>query len=176
MTESVAIVGMACVYPDAQSPHQLWENVLAKRRAFRRIPAQRLRIDDYFSADRSAVDRFYSTQAALIYGYEFDRASFEVSGSTFRSTDYAHWLALDVCSRALVDAAFEGGKRLPNATTGVILGNTLTGEFSRANLLRLRWPYVSRILNSLLVDEPWSDRKRSQFIAKCEDLKRHFPR
>ena len=34
---SVAIVGMACRYPDARSPSELWESVLAQRRAFRRI-------------------------------------------------------------------------------------------------------------------------------------------
>ena len=31
---AIAIVGMACVYPDARSPGELWENVLAQRRAF----------------------------------------------------------------------------------------------------------------------------------------------
>ena len=37
------------------------------------------------------------------------------------------------------------GGGLPRETTGVFLGNTLTGEFSRANALRLRWPYVRRM-------------------------------
>jgi len=44
---SIAIVGMACRYPDARTPQQLWENVLAQRPAFRRIPPERLRTDDY---------------------------------------------------------------------------------------------------------------------------------
>ena len=48
---AIAIVGMACVYPDARSPGELWENVLAQRRAFRRVPPERLRLEDYFSAD-----------------------------------------------------------------------------------------------------------------------------
>ena len=34
---AVAIVGLGCRYPDAVSPSELWENVLAQRRAFRRI-------------------------------------------------------------------------------------------------------------------------------------------
>ena len=36
----IAVVGMACCYPDARSPQELWESVLAGRRAFRRIPAE----------------------------------------------------------------------------------------------------------------------------------------
>jgi len=31
MKDSIAIIGMACVYPGAHSPEQLWENVLAGR-------------------------------------------------------------------------------------------------------------------------------------------------
>ena len=72
---SIAIVGMACVYPDAKSPGELWENVLAQRRAFRRLPAERLRIEDYFSADTHEPDKTYATNAAVIEGYEFDRVA-----------------------------------------------------------------------------------------------------
>ena len=93
---SIAIVGMACVYPGARSPGELWENVLAQRRAFRRVPPERLRLEDYFSADVTAPDSSYLTEAAVIEGYEFDRVAFRVVGSTFRAADLAHWLALDV--------------------------------------------------------------------------------
>ena len=44
----IAIVGMACRYPDATSPRELWENVLAGRRAFRRLPDVRMRLEDYW--------------------------------------------------------------------------------------------------------------------------------
>ncbi|MGG7382296.1 beta-ketoacyl synthase N-terminal-like domain-containing protein, partial [Escherichia coli] len=86
-------VGLACVYPDARSPAELWENVLAGRRAFRRMPPERLRLEDYWSADRDAADRTYAVDAALIEGYEFDRVAFRVAGPSFRSADLAHWLA-----------------------------------------------------------------------------------
>src|SRR5688572_26541584 len=133
MVSGIAIVGMACRYPDARSPLELWENVLSQRRAFRRMPQERLRLKDYLSMDRDAPDCTYSSEAALIEGYEFDRIGFRVAGNTFRSADLAHWLALNVASEALSDAGFSEGKGLPHELTGVFLGNTLTGEFSRAN-------------------------------------------
>src|SRR5271170_6087411 len=109
-THSIAIVGMACLYPDARTPGELWENVLAQRRAFRRLPPERLRLEDFFSPDPAEPDATYATQAALIEGYEFDRVAFRVAGSTFRSADLVHWLALDVASRALADAGFPAGQ------------------------------------------------------------------
>src|SRR5438046_8234310 len=134
MNNPIAIVGMACVYPDARSPLELWENVLAQRRSFRRLPPERMRVEDYLSSDPHAPDCTYAAEAAVIEGYEFDRVAFRVVGSTYRSADLAHWLALDVAARALTDAGFQNGEGLSGDTTGVVPGNTLTGGFSAANV------------------------------------------
>lgn len=165
---SIAVIGMACHYPDAESPQQLWENVLSKRRAFRRLPEERMRSADYYAADRSAPDRFYCQNAAVIEGYEFDRVRFAVAGSTYRSTDLTHWLALDVADRALADAGFPGGDGLRRQTTGVVVGNTLTGEFTRANLMRLRWPYVRRTVGAALREQGWSETGLLEFLDGLE--------
>ena len=98
MGQAIAIVGMACRYPDARSPDELWENALAGRRAFRRIPAERLNLNDYLSSDRQSPDQTYSTEGAFIEGYEFDRARFRVPGGTYRAADPVHWLTLDVAA------------------------------------------------------------------------------
>ncbi|AFY50967.1 polyketide synthase family protein [Nostoc sp. PCC 7524] len=176
MTPAIAIVGMACRYPDAASPIELWENVLAQRCAFRRMPTERLNLADYYSSDRHASDRTYGSQAAVLEGYEFDRVSFRVVGSTFRAADLAHWLALDIASQALADAGFTDGEGLPKSATGVILGNTLTGEFSRANTMRLRWPYVRRVVETALIDANWTSQQRHSFLEKLEaEYKAPFP-
>ena len=176
MTSPIAIVGMSCVYPEARSPAELWQNVLAQRRAFRRLPSERLRAEDYLSPDPHAPDKTYAAEAAVIEGYEFDRVAFRVVGSTYRSADLAHWLALDVASRALADAGFAHGDGLDRGTTGVVLGNTLTGEFSRANLMRLRWPYVRRTMDAALADEGWDAAKRASFLDELEGTyKQPFP-
>src|SRR6266702_7919656 len=106
MTSEIAVVGMACRYPDAHSIRELWENVLAQRQAFRRFPPQRLRIEDYFSQDKTVPDTTYASLGAFIENYEFDRVRFRLSGSTYRSGDLTHWLALDIASQALMDAGF----------------------------------------------------------------------
>lgn len=176
MRQAIAIVGMACHFPDARSPAELWENALAGRRAFRRIPTERLNLDDYYSADRHSPDRTYSTEGAFIEGFEFDRVRFRVPGSTYRAADPTHWLALSVADAALDDAGFPGGDALPRETTGVFLGNTLTGEFSRAGVLRLRWPYVRRVLQKVLEDEGCPANRRRELLARAENLyKQPFP-
>ncbi|GIJ70772.1 type I polyketide synthase [Virgisporangium ochraceum] len=172
----IAIVGMDCRYPDAASPGDLWENVLAGRRAFRRIPTQRLRLADYFAADPAVADRFYAQYAALIEGYRFDRVAYRIAGSTYRSTDLTHWLALDVAAGALADAGFPGGDGLPRERTAVVVGNTLTGEFTRANVMRLRWPYVRRVVAAALERQGWDAEHLTGFLRELErDYKSPFP-
>ncbi|MGW5555897.1 type I polyketide synthase [Micromonospora sp. NPDC003944] len=172
----IAVVGMACQYPDAASPRELWENAVAGRRAFRRLPNERMKLDDYWDPDGKDPDRFYSRNAAVIEGYEFDRLSFKVAGSTYRSTDLTHWLALDVAARALADAGFPMAEGLPRERTGVVVGNTLTGEFSRANQLRLRWPYVRRTVAAALREQGWDDDRLGGFLATLESsYKSPFP-
>jgi len=173
---ALAVVGMACEYPDAHGPAELWENVLSCRRAFRRIPSERLRVEDYLSADRSVPDSIYSTRAAVLEGWEFDRVRYRVAGGTYRVADMAHWLALDVAGRALADAGFPEAEGLPAATTGVVLGNTLTGETSRAQLVRLRWPYVQRTVGAELLRAGWDEQRTATFLGELEvSFKAPFP-
>ena len=166
---AIAIVGMACRYADARNPQELWENVVARRRSFRRIPAERLLLRDYFSADPDAPDAIYARHAALIEGYEFDRVRFRVPGAAYRSVDLSHWLALDVAADALADAGFAGGEGLLRENTSVLVGNTLTGEFSRAAMLRLRWPYVRRVVDAGLLAEGWAQARRVEFLSSLEN-------
>ena len=157
---TIAIIGMACRYPQARSPRQLWENALAQRQAFRRIPRARINLDDYGAA---AEDRISTRMAALLEDYEFDRARFHISKDTFLSTDLTHWLALETAARALEDARLQDADESWRERTGVYVGNSLTGEFARANLMRLRWPYVRRILGPAL---------QRHFSGGTEDLAR----
>ncbi|ACU37939.1 SDR family NAD(P)-dependent oxidoreductase [Actinosynnema mirum] len=174
--ERISVVGIGLRYPDAATTAELWENVLAGRRAFRRLPDERMNLADYHSPDPQAPDRFYATKAAVLRDFEFDRVRYRVAGSTYRSTDLTHWLALDTTARALADAGFPDGEGLPRRTTGVVLGNSLTGEFSRANVLRLRWPYVRRTVAAALAAKGWPDDETADFLDGLEGrYKAPFP-
>jgi enediyne polyketide synthase len=174
--EAIAIVGMACRYPDANSPAELWNNVLAQRRAFRRIPAERLNLDDYWSNDANAADRTYVKEGAFLANYEFDRLKFRVSGDAWRASDMAHRLALDVAADAFADAGFSNAEGLRKSATAVYLGNTLTGETSRAQLMRQRWPYVRRVLAATLAADGWAEERIAPLLEKIEaSYKEPFP-
>ncbi|WP_116047055.1 type I polyketide synthase [Amycolatopsis palatopharyngis] len=167
--EPIAVVGMACRYPDAEAPEQLWEIALEGRRTFRRLPKERLDPDDYWDRDPAAADRTYSAYAAVLDGWEFDRARFRVPASVYRAADPAHWLALETADKALADAGRPGGAGLVRDRVGVLVGNTLTGEVTRARTLRLRWPYVRRVLASAMAAEGLSDERLRAVLDRAAE-------
>jgi len=161
MTPSLAVVGLACRFPDADDAPELLDVVLAGRRAFRRIPPVRLDLDEYYRPDPTTSDATYSTRAGLIEGWQFDCAAFGIEPAAHAAADPALWLALETTARALAGAGLTGGSGLNRDRTAVIIGNTLGGDTSRANALRVRWPYVRRVITDALGRELPDTRARA---------------
>lgn len=139
---------MACVYPGAHSPEELWQNILAGRRLFRKMPAERLP-QEYFDPDPTIPGKSYCDQAAVITNWTFDPVAFRIPPVTVEASDLAHWLALSTGKAAIADAGLDL-ETLDRSRIGVALGNTLTGEFFRSHALRFRWPYVDRAIRRVL--------------------------
>lgn len=171
----IAVIGLGCWYPGAKKPKEFWENILAERTQFRKMPDCRLPLNDYYNPDPTVPDKTYGKKAALIDGYEFDWAGKKIPKSTYESTDLVHWLALDIAAQALEDAGFNK-ESIPKEKTGVIVGNSVTGEFTRSNLLRLRWPYVGKIFKTLAASKGWSKEEIYLWEQEMETLyKSVFP-
>ena len=171
----IAIVGMACWYPGSRSLKEFWENILAKRQQFRRMPDVRLPLDQYHAADRRALDKTYGTEAAVLDGFEFDWRERRIPKSTFEATDIVHWLALEVALKALEDSG-QDLETLQKIRTGVILGNTLTGEWTRTNAMRLRWPFIERVLRETAKARGHEELITPDFIQSVEQtFKSVFP-
>jgi enediyne polyketide synthase len=143
----IAVVGMSCWYPGSRSLSEFWENILARRQQFRRMPDERLPLDQYHNNDRNAEDKTYGTEAAVIDGFQFDWQQKRIPRRAYDATDIVHWLALDVAQKALADTGIALAK-LQQVQTGVVLGNTLTGEWTRTNAMRMRWPFVEKTIRA----------------------------
>jgi enediyne polyketide synthase len=161
--DSIAVVGMGCIYPGAHSPEELWANVLAGRRFFRKAPAERMP-PEYFDPDPQSPDKSYCDRMAVITGWEFDPLKFRIPPVTARTSDIAHWLALYTADVAVKDSGLDLTS-VDRTRAGVMLGNSLTGEFSRAHNLRLRWPYAERALRRSLQAQGMDEQNIPHVLA-----------
>ncbi|MBI3798495.1 MAG: SDR family NAD(P)-dependent oxidoreductase, partial [Deltaproteobacteria bacterium] len=165
---SIAIIGMACVYPGAHSPEELWENVLAGRRFFRKMPPERLP-RDYFDVDPTAPGKSYCDLAAVITNWTFDPVAFRIPPVTVEASDVAHWLALSTAKAAIENAKLRLDA-LDRTRIGVVLGNTLTGEFSRSHNLRFRWPYMERAVRRVLARSTYDATQADALVAAVQQI------
>jgi enediyne polyketide synthase len=169
---AIAIVGMACRFPEAPGIAPYLDLCLAGRRAFRCIPPVRWDAPDPAGAPgqaRPGSDPPTTTlgRAALIEGWRFDRAAFGVSSKAYRDTDPAQWLALETAALALADAGFPGGQGLARDRTGVMIGNTLMGDVSRTSTLRARWPYIRWAISTALAESEIPPGTRVSLIERA---------
>ncbi len=168
------ICASACRFPEADTPAELWDNVLNGRRAFRNIPPERLPLDAYTAEVIGEADSITPIKAALLRDYKFDREKFRVPRSVFEATDLAHWLALDVANEAVNAAG--GLDKLDAERTAVIVGNTLTGEFSRAASLRGRLPFVEGLIHEAADKSGLDKSDRDRLAQTFADIYRDsFP-
>ena len=120
--------------PRRPLPGELWENVLAGGGRSAALPPERLRLEDYLPGRPSDPGRDLLDRGGGDRGLGVrPRAVPRGRAAPTASADLAHWLALDVAARRPGRRRLPGGAGLPRETTGVLVGNTLTGEFSRAN-------------------------------------------
>jgi enediyne polyketide synthase len=174
MSDGIAIVGMSCRYPDAADVGELWQTVLGRRRAFRRLPGERLAMAYRGAPDEA--ERTYVTTAGVLRDWQFDRERFGVPGPLYRAADQTHWLALETAADALADAGYPEARGLDRDRVGVILGNTLTGEFTRAAQLRYRWPFLHRAASAALDRAGVEGGQAAETLATLEELvKQPFP-
>ncbi|HEX7993995.1 MAG TPA: polyketide synthase, partial [Streptosporangiaceae bacterium] len=163
--ESIAIVGLECRLPDADDTSALFDAVLTGRRAFRRIPPVRVDLGEYYDPDPHVRDATYSTRAALLEGWRFDRDAYGFAGSEFDGADPAHWLALETTARALGAAGLPAGVGLPVDRTGVFIGSRPAENGPAAAALRLRWPYTHTVLADALTAAGMSPRTRHEVLV-----------
>ncbi|MEH1014695.1 SDR family NAD(P)-dependent oxidoreductase [Micromonospora sp. CPCC 206060] len=173
-TEPIAVVGIACRYPDATGPDELWQTVLGRRRGFRLLPEQRLGAG--YRGDRDNPDVTYVTHAGLLRDWTFDRERFGIPGPLYRSADHSHWLALATAADVLADAGLHADDLdrdgVDRDRVGVIIGNSLTGEFSRSWTVRARLPFL-RSAAALAMDRAGVDDDRAALaLAELEHLVR----
>jgi len=137
------------------------------------MPDVRLPLSEYGDPDKNAPDKTYGTRAAVIDGFDFDWAQRRIPKQVFEQTDIAHWLALDVALQAVADAGYDP-KDLPRDRTGVIVGNTLTGEQQRAHLLRGRWPFVRKTIRAAGIKNGLDSATLEELVAETEHIYKSF--
>ncbi len=155
----IAIVGIACLLPQANSPEQFWSNILEGKDCIREVPMTHWMASDYFDEDPKSPDRTYSRRGAFLDPVDFAPLDFGIAPKNLEAIDTTQLLGLVVARDALVDSGYgTGGKPFDRQRASVLLGVTGTLEMVIPLGARLGHPIWRKSLAECGVDPETADK------------------
>ncbi|MEP0751869.1 acyltransferase domain-containing protein [Trichocoleus sp. Lan] len=150
----VAIIGMGCIFPQARTLEEYWENIITKTDCISDVPPSRWRIEDYYDPDPKAPDKTYCKRGGFIPDIDFDPMEFGLPPNILEVTDVAQMLSLVVAKQAMEDAGYGESRDFNRKGTGVILGVGGGQKLITPLTARLQYPVWEKVLkNSGVSDE-----------------------
>lgn len=118
----IAIVGMGCRFPGAETLDDFWALLYAGKDAITEIPGDRWNLDQYYSPDPSAAGKMYTRHGGFVpHLHDFDAAFFRIAPREAASLDPQQRLLLEVSWEALEQAGI-APHRLLGQSVGVFVG------------------------------------------------------
>ena len=122
MREPIAVIGLACRFPYAQTPDAFWQLLREGVDAVREVPRERFDVDAYYDSDPDRPNKMYTRFGAFIKGVDqFDPQFFGISPREALELDPQQRLLLEVSWEAL-ERAGVAVERLANTRTGGFIG------------------------------------------------------
>ena len=130
----IAVVGMACLYPDANGVDAFWRNIVAGKDSIREVPRERWQGSRLLDLPPEHQAHVATTRGGFISTpYLFDPIRHKVMPNVARHGDVDQFILLDIIADALADAGI-GEKDPVRKTTDVILGR---GNYTSNKMLEV---------------------------------------
>ncbi|RJP79277.1 MAG: acyltransferase domain-containing protein, partial [Desulfobacteraceae bacterium] len=126
--QSVAIIGMGCMFPRATDLKEFWRVILNGEDGITDVPKTHWSVKDYYHSNPKHPDHTYCKRGGFLSPVSYDPAEFGIPPNSLEATDTSQLLSLVVAKKALEDAGYGMGREFNRDKTSVILGATGTQE------------------------------------------------
>lgn len=123
--EPIAIIGMACRFPDADNPDQFWDNIASGKSSIKDFPPARM---EDFRLNGGNVNSPMQKAGFLELVDYFDSEYFNIPPKTAKQMDPYHRLMLQNFIETIEDAGYHRGY-LHGKSIGVYVGNDHTHRY-----------------------------------------------
>ncbi|MGQ0625344.1 MAG: SDR family NAD(P)-dependent oxidoreductase [Sporichthyaceae bacterium] len=145
----IAVIGLAGVFPQADSLAEFWAHTLADHDAITEVPTERWDPSTYYAG--SGLDAFGGAGSTSKWGgflgeIPFDALAYGIPPAALASIEPVQLLSLEVAARALRDAGYtyagSDGRAFDRERTGVIFGAEPGTDLSAAYGFRALYPQL----------------------------------
>ncbi|MEY3404267.1 MAG: hypothetical protein RLZZ86_3889, partial [Cyanobacteriota bacterium] len=85
--EKIAIIGLSCLFPDANNPEEFWQNLTEEKDSTSSITIADLGIDPaiFYDNKKGTPEKFYFLKGGFIRNFEFDPSEYNLPASFVES-------------------------------------------------------------------------------------------
>ncbi|MCC3775001.1 nitronate monooxygenase, partial [Streptomyces sp. UNOB3_S3] len=150
----IAVIGMACVFPQAPDLPAFWGNVLSGTDAVTEVPPERWDPSVHHGPQATAHDVSASKWGGFLPQIPFDPLRYGIPPASLPAVEPVQLLALETAARALADAGYDR-RAMPRDRTCVIFGAEAGSDSADAAALRAVLPsYLGRLPEELAARLP----------------------
>ncbi|KGE17188.1 type I polyketide synthase [Paenibacillus wynnii] len=128
--EDIAIVGLSCRFPGAESPEEFWNNLLEGKQSISEIPSSRWDLAEYYSDNLEDKGKMYTRWGGFLERIrQFDAGCFGISPLEAEVMDPQQRMLMEQSWLAFEDAGIRPSE-LENSDVGVFVGIS-TNDYSK---------------------------------------------
>ena len=161
----LAIIGIGCLFPQAEDRNAYWANIMDGVDAITEVPASHWPVEDYYDQDQKSPDRTYGRRGGFISPVDFNPMEFNIPPNVMEAIDTSQLLGLVAAGQALKDAGYGPERTFDKSRASVILGVTGTLELVIPLGARLGHP----IWRSALKDAGVEDAVAQDVVERISD-------
>ncbi|MGW2327584.1 SDR family NAD(P)-dependent oxidoreductase [Streptomyces sp. NPDC001700] len=151
----VAVVGMACKFPQAPDLASFWANVVGGVDAITEVPPERWDPAVHYTGDGDGAST--SQWGGFLPRIPFDPLRYGIPPASLGSIEPVQLLALEAARRALDDAGYgdpaDRGRAFDRSRTSVVFGAEAGSDLSNAQTLRTVLPSYFRAVPDALAEQ-----------------------
>ena len=152
-SESVAIIGLSCLFPGADNQAGYWASIKKSVDSIVDVPPDHWSAADYYDPDPKAEDRTYGRRGGFLSAVPFEPLKYGIVPNDLSAIDTTQLLGLVAADIALADSGYGADNGYDHSRTAVMLG--VTGALKMVVSLgsRLAHPQLRRALADSGVDQ-----------------------
>ncbi|MBW4685471.1 MAG: PfaB family protein [Komarekiella atlantica HA4396-MV6] len=122
--EKIAIIGLSCLFPDAQNPEEFWQNLIAQKDSTSSATSAEMGVDPtmFYHPVKGTPDKTYSLKGGYIRNFQFEPSEYNLPAELAESLDDTFKWSLYAAKQAIVQSGYWGNQNVLSKC-GVILGN-----------------------------------------------------
>jgi len=161
----LAIIGIGCLFPQAEDRTAYWANIMDGVDAISEVPDTHWPVDAYYDQDQKSPDRTYGRRGGFLAPVDFNPMEFNIPPNVLEAIDTSQLLGLVAAGQALKDAGYGPERSFDKSRASVILGVTGTLELVIPLGARLGHP----IWRSALKDAGVDDATAQDVVERISD-------